>query len=59
MAAVMSGFKDGRQVIVPVPLEFTGINTVGKVISQWTFPLITKISIWTKISSQLERASQN
>jgi hypothetical protein len=24
MAAVMSGFKDGRQVIVPVPLEFTG-----------------------------------
>jgi hypothetical protein len=24
MAAVMSGFKDGRQVIVPVLLEFTG-----------------------------------
>ena len=24
MAAFMSGFKDGRQVIVPVPLEFTG-----------------------------------
>jgi hypothetical protein len=23
MAAFMSGFKDGRQVIVPVPLEFT------------------------------------
>jgi hypothetical protein len=26
---------------------------------KWTFPLITKILIWTKISSQLERASQN
>jgi hypothetical protein len=26
MAAVMSGFKDGRQVIVPVPLEFTGVT---------------------------------
>jgi hypothetical protein len=26
---------------------------------QWTFPLITKILIWTKISSHLERASQN
>jgi hypothetical protein len=28
-------------------------------VSQWTFPLITKILISTKISSQLERASQN
>jgi hypothetical protein len=26
---------------------------------EWTFPLITKILIKTKISSQLERASQN
>ena len=24
----MSGFKDGGQVIVPVPLEFTGLNTI-------------------------------
>ena len=27
MAAFMSGFKDGRQVIVPVPLEFTDMNS--------------------------------
>jgi hypothetical protein len=27
MAAFMGGFKDGRQVIVPVPLEFTDILT--------------------------------
>jgi hypothetical protein len=26
MAAIMSGFKDGGQVIVPVLLEFTGWN---------------------------------
>jgi hypothetical protein len=25
MATIMSGFKDGGQVIVPVPLEFTDI----------------------------------
>ena len=30
----MSGFKDGGQVIVPVPLEFTGTNT-------WTHTLLT------------------
>jgi hypothetical protein len=29
MAAIMSGFKDGRQVIVPVLLEFTGLATVN------------------------------
>jgi hypothetical protein len=28
-------------------------------LNKWTFPLITKILIKTKISSQLERASQN
>jgi hypothetical protein len=27
MAAFMSGFKDGGQVIVPVPLEFTALDT--------------------------------
>jgi hypothetical protein len=26
MPAFMTGFKDGGQVIVPVPLEFTGLN---------------------------------
>jgi hypothetical protein len=28
MAAFMNGFKDGGQVIVPVPLEFTGVTVV-------------------------------
>ena len=32
----MSGFKDGGQVIVPVPLEFTGIRTLDRCL----FPFI-------------------
>ena len=35
------------------------VISIGDRDSEWTFPLITKILIWTKISSQLERVSQN
>jgi hypothetical protein len=28
MAAIMSGFKEGGQVIIPVPLEFTAHDTM-------------------------------
>jgi hypothetical protein len=40
-------------------LEIAWIFVGNSMEIQWTFPLITKIIIQTKISSQLERASQN
>jgi hypothetical protein len=49
MAAVMSGFKDGRQVIVPVPLEFTGAHLLRTFITHLLVHMHQKEKIEKKI----------
>jgi hypothetical protein len=45
MEAIMSGFKDGGQVIVPVPLEFTGFDCRLKTL-KLLLPLQLKYDFW-------------
>jgi hypothetical protein len=46
-------------MVIFVSVSLHAVTSQIKNSIQWTFPLITKILIWTKMSSQLERASQN
>jgi hypothetical protein len=48
----MSGFKDGGQVIVPVPLEFTDLNTKKHTCSDCC--MVDSSSIYYKVPDSAE-----